>query len=87
LKALNEKKSDEASELAHDLIKKLFGPNSFTHFSAKKNYDIMIQICGQLNSDQITDYIDTQLSEMLTSPEVKAFYLDSIDHPEEESYK
>lgn len=46
LKGLNDKKSDEASELAHDLIKKLFGPNSFTHFSAKKNYDIMIQICG-----------------------------------------
>jgi hypothetical protein len=37
LKSLNEKKSSEASELAHDLIKNLFGPNSFTHFSAKKN--------------------------------------------------
>jgi len=24
---------------------------------------------------------------MLTSPEVKTFYVDAIDHPEEESYR
>jgi hypothetical protein len=30
-------KSEEGSELSYTLLKTLFGPNSFTHFSVKKN--------------------------------------------------
>ena len=41
LKSLKENKTKESGKLAHNLIKNLFGPNSFTHFSAKKNFDIM----------------------------------------------
>lgn len=50
---MTEESSDESKDLALRLLKGLFGPNSFTHFSAKKNQDLLIPLAGQLDKDQI----------------------------------
>ena len=71
LKQLN---SEEASDLCYTLLKLLFGPNSFTHFSVKKNQDLMMEICKNINSEQITDYIENYLSGVVEKPTLNEFY-------------
>lgn len=69
-----EDSSSESRKLALKLLKGLFGPNSFTHFSARKSQDLVGPLAGQLDKDQIQDYIENWLLHLLSSPNVKEFY-------------
>ena len=40
-----------ARDLSFQLLKSIFGPNSFTHFSARKNQDLLHPISSLLSSD------------------------------------
>jgi len=44
------KKSDD-TEVQFKLLKAIFGPNTFTHLSVKKNMDVIAPICEKLDSD------------------------------------
>jgi hypothetical protein len=72
---------DDSGAVAAELIRGLFGPNSFTHFSSKKNMDILNPLCCMLDSDQITHYIE-YLSEMMANPSLKEFYLHENASPD-----
>jgi hypothetical protein len=55
---LKSKSTDEDRSLFSDLLKSIFGPNTFTHFSPKKNNDLLGPICALLDDEQITSYIE-----------------------------
>lgn len=57
----------------------MFGPNSFSHFSAKKNQDIMMPLTSVLSQDQITEYIESWLAGMFTKPDLALFYPQSTE--------
>lgn len=85
-----ENSTPESRELALKLLKGLFGPNSFTHFSAKKSQDLVSPLAGQLDKDQVQDYIESWLLRLLSSPNVKEFYPEegtgsNVDEREKES--
>ena len=48
LEQLKEKPKESTREFFYKLLKNLFGPNSFSHFSAKKNQDIMLPLASIL---------------------------------------
>lgn len=77
------KKSDD-TEVQFKLLKAIFGPNTFTHLSVKKNMDVIAPICEKLDSDQITKYIQGWLCEMYDSPDLKEFYPDDTQDDEHE---
>lgn len=51
LEQLKTNAGEEARGIAFELIKGLFGPNSFTHFSSKKSQDILTPLCSMLDAD------------------------------------
>ena len=51
LEQLKEKPKENTREFYYKLLKNLFGPNSFSHFSAKKNQDIMMPLASILSQD------------------------------------
>ena len=83
LTQLKENPDKKTKEFFYKLLKDLFGPNSFSHFSAKKNQDIMLPLSNSLSSDHISDYIESWLSGMYSSPDLAVFYPgcseDSVD--------
>lgn len=58
------------------MLKQLYGPNSLTHLSAKKNQDILLPIASLLTSDQITEYIEGTLIEQFDVPDLTVYYSD-----------
>jgi hypothetical protein len=79
LEQLKVKPSEKTKELFYKLLKKLFGPNSFSHFSSKKNQDIMMPLCSVLSEEQTSDYIENWLSSMYTKPDLQEFYYRSTE--------
>ena len=74
LEQLKEKPKDSTRQFFFKLLKNMFGPNSFSHFSAKKNQDIMMPLTSVLSQDQITEYIESWLSGMYSKPDLALFY-------------
>lgn len=79
LEQLKEKPSEKTKAFFYKLLKKLFGPNSFSHFSSKKNQDIMVPLTSVLSEEQISDYIENWLSGMYTKPDLQEFYYRSTE--------
>ena len=79
LEQLKTNLSQDVRNAALDLIKGLFGPNSFTHFSSKKNMDVLNPLCSMLNEDQITSYIE-YLSDITSKPSIREFYPNEDSH-------
>lgn len=73
LESLNQTPTVESLTLCSELLNGIFGPNSFTHFSPKKNFDILFPICNQLDQEAITTYIET-LQGVMDKPSLKEFY-------------
>jgi len=74
LEQIKAEPSEASKHFSLKLLKGLFGPNSFTHFSAKKNQDLMGPLCVQLDNDQITEYIESHLTAHFNKPDLKLFY-------------
>jgi len=84
LEQLKEKPTEESKALCMVLVKSLFGPNSLTHFSPKKNQDLLFPISAQLDSDQVTEYIE-YLSNVIAKPDLNEFYPhDQVSSPEKD---
>lgn len=74
----------QSKEIAFKLLKDLFGPNTFTHLSVKKNMDVITPLCLLLDKDQIQDYIQGWLGEQYDNPQLSVFYAgDQVNNDEE----
>lgn len=56
------------------MIKQLFGPNSLTHFSVKKNQDLFMSMASVLNKEQIATYIEDTLISHFDNPNLDLYY-------------
>ena len=56
----------------------MFGPNSLTHFSAKKNQDLFVPLASVLTEDQIAGYIEGTLIAQFENPDLETYYPDEI---------
>ena len=71
---VKEKHGSKVKDLFMEVLKNCFGPNSFTHFSPKKNQDLMLPLASVLSSDDITAYIDQWLCSNYFEPNLDHFY-------------
>ena len=73
LEQLKDSKDSETSDLFFELLTSIFGPNIFSHFSPKKNSDLMTPLCSHLDDSQITKYIE-HLQQVIEKPDLNTFY-------------
>lgn len=65
-------------ELFSTLLVQLFGPNSLSHFSAKKNQDLYMPLASVLATEQITAYVEDTLIASFDAPDLETFYPDEV---------
>lgn len=76
-----DKASKDSQCLCYELLMSLFGPNSLTHFSVKKNYDLVLPLTQALTPDQIATYLEF-LQEQFDEPSVSRYFSDGAESTE-----
>lgn len=66
--------NESSRDLFLTLVKELFGPNSLTHFSVKRNQDLFISMASILNNEQIATYIEDTLIANFDNPDLSIYY-------------
>lgn len=74
LERITKNKGEGHGALGMKMLRGLFGPNSTSHFSPKKQHDILQLVSKLVSTEHVSEYLEVYLTKLLENPNLPELF-------------